>query len=195
MCVCDCDRSVWTGWGRHRGMAAGCQLEQASFSSVTLGYQSGHLLFGTAPWYEWRHMGVFMWVCVWVLWYWWQAVMKLVGDEWYLISCTFLSSISLSRSFSHLPHPDYLLPPFSLSLSLPLSRQQRGISPRQYSSAQLCHFTRGTWGPHQPQVCLQGTPLFVLQTTLCWLISLNHLLWCDCFSFVCCFFLVWSVCV
>ena len=49
--------------------------------------------------------------CVWVLWYRWQAVMKLVGDEWYLFSCSFLPSISLSLLFS-----PWLSPPLPPSL-------------------------------------------------------------------------------
>lgn len=136
---------------------------------VTLGFQRGHLLFGITRWYEWRHACACLSVCVCVsgpvLWYGWQAGMNISG--WWVIFIL-LPLSSLHISLSYFPRPFYLLcpptPPVTLPFPLPLPRQQRGSGPGQYSSAQLCHFTRGSRGSHQPQVCLQGTFCFALKT-------------------------------
>lgn len=93
---------VWFG---HRRTSS-CQLEGGGGCSVTLGYQRGHLLFGTTLGYEWQH------VCVWVCFYTsvmiWTAGRNEISGWWVIFILLPLSSLHISLFI--LSSPFYLLP-------------------------------------------------------------------------------------
>lgn len=117
-------RSPWSHCANRTGatgMVAGCHLNQAGFSSVTLGYQGGHLLFGKTPEHEWRHISV----C--------ECVILVAGTDevsgWWVIFILLLFPfllLSLTPFLTYSPSTPSLPPSFLLpSLScFPDSREE-----------------------------------------------------------------------